>query len=294
MLRVNPIYCSGVFMEPLIHPKPGGVTRVASHPDKSIYNFILNNLVFCGSILNQSIMNRRDCILGKTFENIATNLRKHRLKTNTSMGSWLLHVPIILSAEILEEDTLSTNSLVDISTRLVKSTDPCDTIGYFKLLRYYSPSHLGKLRKGGVDIRDYKEGDLPSFYEIVKGASQNDIVHKEIIHGYPISLEALKSINDLTRKGFKFEESVFQTILYLLSKYIDTLIARKYGITIAKKVLKLSKLVLDGKLEYSVMDSFMKSRNLNPGSILDIVSMGITFYFIENINSNFNEKILVG
>ncbi|MCE4606677.1 MAG: triphosphoribosyl-dephospho-CoA synthase [Desulfurococcales archaeon] len=294
MIPVNPLYCSGLFIEPLIHPKPGGVTRVVSHSDKSIYNFIVNNLLFCKSILEQPIIDRRDCIIGEAFRNIVANLRKYRLEINTSMGSWLLHVPIILSAEILgKSDVSSVKSLVDVSSQLVKSADSCDAKGYFELLRYYSPSHLGKLRKGGVDVNDYNKENLPSFYDVIRRASQTDIVHREIIRGYPASLEASNSINNYVRKGFNFEESVFQTILYLMSKHIDTLIARKYGITVAKKVLRMSKLVFEGDLEYSVMDSFMKSNKLNPGSILDIVSMGITFYFTSNLGSDFDEKAMI-
>ncbi len=234
-------------------------------------------------------------MIGRTFENIIFLLRKYRLEINTSMGSWVLHTPIILSAKILGESRRpNIEAIVNSSIELIKSASSCDAKGYFELLRYYSPSHLGKLRKGGIDAKEMEGIDLPSFYNIVKRAGQGDIVHKELIQGYPVSLEASKSISLLVKKGLNFEESVYQTVLRLMSKYLDTLIARKYGIRIALRVLKSAKLVLENKLRYQEMESFMRSNNLNPGSILDIVSMGITFYFIENLESDFDERILTG
>jgi triphosphoribosyl-dephospho-CoA synthase len=291
---INPMFCAGVFIEPLIHPKPGGVTRIESHMDKSIYNFTLNNIVFCSVALRGQSRSLEKCSIGKEFENLAYFLNKHGLRCNTSLGSWVLHVPIILSARSIGEYHYSSiKPLVNAAVELIKSSDSCDTMGYFRLLKYYSPSHLGRLRRGGVDINEYEEHGLPSFYDVVRTAGRGDIVHRELIQGYTLSMEALRSIEEFVARDFSFENAVFHTLIRLMSRYIDTLIARKYGIVVALRILKMANMVLEEKMKFEELDSFMRRNELNPGSLLDVLSMGITFYFVKNSRSGFDEKVLL-
>jgi triphosphoribosyl-dephospho-CoA synthase len=277
----NPFICSGLFIEPLVHPKPGGVTRVYSHDDKSVYNFIANNLAFCTTIPTYiSGILDEDCILGKVYEYIVHVLRRYGLRTNTSMGSWVLHIPLIISSLSIKEDDFTIQELVRQGVKITENTDSCDTRGYFEFLRFYSPSHLGRLAKGGIDVTSMYNA-LPSYVDVVKFAGQSDIVHRELYTGYTISLEAYSTIKNLMNDETVFEDAVSKTVTVLLSKYPDSLIARKYGSRAALKVRRLAELVVEGMVSQEELDRYMRSNRFNPGSILDIVSTGISLFLTE-------------
>ena len=277
----NPFICSGLFLEPLVHPKPGGVTRVYMHADKSVYNFVVNNLVFCSMIPKYaSKIIDGDCILGKVYRFTVQLLGRYGLRTNTSMGSWVLHIPLIVSLADMGDD-VPVEELVKRGVNLVENSSSCDTEGYFEFLKFYSPSHLGRLEVGSVDAMLAGDNVLPSYIDVVRFAGRSDIVHRELYTGYPVSLEAYSMIENYMSRGVSFEEAVSRSVVELLARYPDSLIARKHGSRVAFKVRRFAELVVKGLASLEELDYYMRNNGFNPGSILDIVSIGISLFLLE-------------
>jgi triphosphoribosyl-dephospho-CoA synthase len=91
--------------------------------------------------------------------------------------------------------------------------------------------------------------------------------------------------------------AIIQSFLTMLSKYPDTLIARKCGDEAAEEVSKMAAEVLDaggalteeGKKRITELDTHLRSdgNNLNPGTTADITAAGL---FLLILNSGKTEE----
>ena len=278
--------CTGLIIEPFIHPKPGAVTRIRSHPDKSILEFLASNIVYC-RILTKALENVESpdaggCIVGNIFESLTRALDSRGLRTNTSLGSWLLHIPLSLAYTITLQASgvePSVETLLDNARYIMRKSTACDTRGYYSILRYYAPSHLGRLKGEGPDVWS-EDTRYPPLWDIIVKAGEGDIVHREITSLYPLSRKTSSMIEqEISRTEMCLEKAASKAFLKLMKETPDTLIARKYGVRTAYRVMALARLVDKNIIPISELDSYMRKNGINPGSLLDILATGITLFF---------------
>ncbi len=105
---------------------------------------------------------------------------------------------------------------------------------------------------------------------LMKMAKSYDRLAREWIMDYPIA----RAIGRMIKTN---KESIITEYLRVLSKYPDTLIARKRGLEMAKKVSEMAGQVLEGIMSIDELDAYLRSDGnaLNPGATADLVATGL-------------------
>lgn len=122
-----------------------------------------------------------------------------------------------------------------------------------------------------------------SFVEALM-AARWDLVHSELLSGYPVTLEALKTLRE---SSGGLEDRALRALLSMLAWPGDTLIASKRGFAAMKRSILEARaaLLLSGSwgvrraLEW--LDSEWRDRGWNPGAVLDVLAAAIGLYLLE-------------
>jgi len=276
---------SGLFIEPAVHPKPGAVTRLKGHRDKSFMDFLYNNSI-AATVLSKACweasLGRLTCIYGRAFRELAGFYRRY-MRTNTSMGSWFLHLPLAVALGVY--GPVPVPDLASRAARILRSvSEPCDTQGYYRLLATIAPSHLGRLYHSLPDALSGHNGGMPRLWDVVAYAASTDIVHREVVVGYSESITRYRRMVELA-ESMGLEEAASTVFLEMMASIPDTLIRRKYGTRASLRVREMAKLVVRGVSSIDELDWFMRGMDYNAGSLLDILSVAISFYMYETLRA---------
>ncbi len=275
-----PLIAQGLYLEPIMHPKPGAVTLIKSHSDKDVVDFMINS-----SIAEIALYETCTWRFKNLESPIARGFKVYRflasrlgLKTNIALGSLTLALP--LAAALSSKAGAPVNEVVREAYHIViNETSSEEAVEYYRLLELFKPSHLGSY---SGPIPGVGSGYPRSFIDILKVASW-DLVHRELLEGYPITLEAF---NMMVKGGASLVESFLTTLLELLARYGDTLIASKYGFTAYRRVkieaLEALRISSRSNIYEAVewLDKLWRPRGWNPGAVLDVmaVALGLLLY----------------
>ena len=256
----------GAILEPMAHPKPGAVTRCMGHSDKDIFDFA-ESFQYVYSACRASAAG--DC-KGFMARGLKVYLPLARAKGNIQAGTLMLLLPLCRAAG---ETDLYPALLREASRLVVECDSPESARLYYKLLEEAGVGHLG-VYEGPVP--GVGSGRYPSGLWEALRAARWDMVHRELLYGYPLVEEAVRVI--LSRLGAGWEEAILWALLNTLSRHGDTLIAHKYGWMAYKRALFEASLSLriaaaEGvkrALEY--LDGLWRPRGWNPGAALDVVA----------------------
>jgi len=271
----------GARIEPLIHPKPGAVTRLHRHPDKDVVTYMISSIPLDLALSKTCRQASTDC-----NGSMASGMKAYRdayeklipRRVNTSLGTLLLLLPMSMAHGVT--GLRDPWGLARVSSSLVaRCTGRDEAVEYYGLLKLFRPSHMGRYTG---PLPDIDEG-VPDNFMVILRANSWDLVHREILSGYPLTLEAL-SIMVEARGGL--EDRSLKALLHLLSRYGDTLIARKYGMSAFKKaraeaihaLMYAERVGLRAAIEY--LDSLWRPRGWNPGAVLDIIAASISMYVL--------------
>jgi len=257
----------GLVLEPLAHPKPGAVTRIAAHDDKNIYTFTasaLAGLYACEA----ACTGPPDGFIARGLETYAGLLGGLGVETNAQLGSILLLLPLcraLTQAGTAEEAAA-------LATTLVREhTGREDAAAYYRLLEELAPSHLGRYEG---PVPSVGSGGRPESLVAALEAASWDLVHGELLNSYPATVEAYHVI--LGRGGPFNEDSLLAALLHVLAEHGDTLIARKWGLRAYKRALweaRAAALARPTPREaLEELDELWRPRGWNPGAALDVVA----------------------
>ncbi|UXD22366.1 hypothetical protein IPA_03925 [Ignicoccus pacificus DSM 13166] len=145
---------------------------------------------------------------------------------------------------------------------IVRGSSPEDAYWYLKALRDSGLSHLRR-----VEGRDYPNVERPE--EVFEKGWNLEYVFKrvadtislEIIRGYPLSTEGA---HYLLENGI---ERIRELQRIILSKSIDDLVARKWGLRVAYELTLAAREGLHEK--------FIEEKGLNPGTTADIIGVSV-------------------
>lgn len=281
----------GLYLEPVIHPKPGAVTMFRAHSDKSVNEFILN-----ASIAEVAL--RESCLWGSEGlrSPIARGLRVYRLlvvraglKTNVALGSIMLLLPLAVALSRRAGDPVGL-LVREAHSIILRETGVEEAREYYKLLEYFKPSHLGRYE--GL-IPGVGSGYPTSFVEILRVASW-DLIHRELLEGYPITLEAY---NLIARSGSLDWDIVLSTLLELLARHGDTLIASKYGFSAYKRAkLEAGEALRIAEREGVLraiewLDELWRPRGWNPGAVLDVIATALSLTLYSSLRGDNGKEI---
>ncbi len=276
---------SGALIEPMIHPKPGAVTRLESHADKSLYDFMVHAIALstaAHTACNTAYNGSGDPI-ASGFKAYRSALQKLGIKTNIGLGTALLLVPLAAALGDLGYPA-NPQRLAERASNLIIESSTDAVREYYDLLSMLSPSHL---RQYHGPIPGVGKGYPRSFRQLLEIARW-DIVHDDVRSGYPRSLQAKSLYAKALHEYGDIDEAGAHTLLYILSEYGDTLILAKYGIRAYLKALKEAKeaIMHTSKPSQAValLDSLWRPRNWNPGAALDILATGISLFYYESMD----------
>ncbi|MCE4610639.1 MAG: triphosphoribosyl-dephospho-CoA synthase [Desulfurococcales archaeon] len=267
-------------IEPLIHPKPGGVSRVSSHPDKDIYDFEVHALEASTCLYRACLASLSGgCVSGVRagLECYLDLVERLGLRgRNVAFGTYTLLLPLSTS---IPHNRGSVEDLARKARECIRGCGGYEGRLYLTILSRLAPSHL----------RGSYQGPLPSVWEprpvelwrVFERASW-DLVHSELAEGYPRSLAASRLITVLLASGSGLEDAARWALLHVLSSYGDTLIYSKYGAKAYHRALMEARsawmlAAREGAASaLEVLDALWRPRGWNPGAAFDILAVAIS------------------
>ncbi len=268
--------------------KPGNVSRFLDFEDVSFEDFIISSIAIFNPtrILTEKsykVIRRklplRNIRIGYYMKKALINTRKY-VKSNTNLGIVMLSYPLLVAVvySIVRDnlENLSKNCI-----KVLKSTTYKDTIDLYKAIVISNANIPNVNRLNVYDENSFKiiKRNNINLYEIMKYTPKYDLIAKEYLEGYPITIDTSKKIYKLISKGFSLRKAVEHVYISLLSKYEDSHIIKTKGLDYAKIVKKYAKEVLDGRIGVKEFESYLIENKLNPGAIADII-VSSTFLFL--------------
>ncbi|MET1159817.1 MAG: triphosphoribosyl-dephospho-CoA synthase [Thermoprotei archaeon] len=289
-----------IILEASCYPKPGNVHRLADLPNTNYYSFLL-----CGMYSIHWF--KRGVRRGKrgwgklVFGDLVYGVLREVTKgggANACLGSLTLLSPLSVSIGYsIRSGDYSLSSFIENVSEVLRSTTVYDAIYFYRAVRLVKPSHIkpGTAPSGYVDVWSHKyvrelleKGHR--LVDILRASSEKEIVHDELIKGYPRSIEALGFLEERLGIHGDFNRGVVETQLYLMSRFTDSLVVRKHGSSIALEIMRRSANILEDVLSSRsewykpvlMFDRWLRNKGINPGSIADIVVATIALYLLKH------------
>ena len=248
-------------------PKPGNVHRGADFEDATFVDFAVSAVAIAPA-MDQA------CHTGVGTA-VLTAIRATRAKarTNTNLGTVLLLAPLAAVAP----DRPLAPGVQDVLERLT----PEDGAAIYEAIRLAQPGGLGR-----VDAMDVA-GDSPAdLRAAMRAAADRDLVARQYVTGFSTVLdEVVGLLLGGTGRGWTLADTIIDAQLRLLSRYGDSLIARKCGSLAARAAADRAAAVLaagqPGDARYleglADLDFWLRSdhHRRNPGTTADLIAAGL-------------------
>jgi triphosphoribosyl-dephospho-CoA synthase len=107
--------------------------------------------------------------------------------------------------------------------------------------------------------------------DIMQHSAPHDMVAREWVTGFSL----VRRGADLLKQLGPGRQSIVDAFLTLLATEPDTFIIKKHGPDVARETMRKAREAIDGKLPVQQFDEDCIRRDINPGSIADIVIASI-------------------
>ncbi|MGC8566538.1 MAG: triphosphoribosyl-dephospho-CoA synthase [Caldisphaera sp.] len=271
---------NGLLVEPSLTPKPGAVTPEKRHKDKNYYDFLIHSNIVQKVMYETCKRYEKEekNIIAYGFKLYRKFLIENNIGKNIALGEFLLHLPFSIAIYYGQ----NSYEIAKASSEIIRNTGREEGIEYYEILKGLSLSYLGKYQ--GLE-KDVNEGYPNSFIDVLEKYSW-DLVYKELLNNYSISLEIKEKMEKINEE--KLNEKFLWGFIHLISSYGDTLIAKKNGFNAFIKTrndAEIAKIIAKKygiKFALDYLDKLWRPLKINPGSSLDVLSSSITFYFLDN------------
>jgi len=290
-------------LEVSAYPKIGNVHRYRWFFDTLYEDFLVASSTSIHHLYIGIVRGYRDRLreIKKVFGDIVFNIVRDSIDIsgggNTCLGSSLLLSPIAIAiGSMVREGSIDIDMVGYRARDIVKNFGkPLDTVYIYRAIRIAKPSYIRA---------EDSTGELPNVWDnryrrkiieqsiapwtILEYSSRNDIVAREIVEGFPRSLELSKHIDKRLETHNDWNRAIVETYLYQLSRELDTLIIRKKGLEIAEKVMNIAKELYNICIDrwsqcleklYRI-DEELHRNGINPGSTADIIVSSIALYIL--------------
>ncbi len=253
------------------NPKAGNVDREHDFEDLRYEHFLASAAGAFPVFLEVSVSRK----VGEGIYNAVVESRKWHTATNVHFGAFLLLVPLIAAWDKGGKKEMAAGA-VDV----LKKTSYEDSLLVLKAFRM---SEARVVEAAKMDLSDDETErriveERINLYEWMKMAPEENLIAKELIGGYRISLEGAELLMSL--EGDVNERIV---LLYhtLLSRYPDPLVMAKKGRDYAVGVMEMARKVLEGDMSIEELDRKLIEDGANPGTIADLTASSIYLALIE-------------
>ena len=200
--------------------------------------------------------------------------------TNTSLGTILLMAPLAVATHRSSEKNNGTVSLPDFLNETLSTLSQDDSRDIYEAIRIAKPGGLGDSES--MDIRESAPGNI---LDAMRIASVWDDIALQYVSDFTFVFEISRRIEIKQSIGLAKLEAIRCVQMEVLSERIDSLIARKQGLSFAKQVQTLAgKVILSGPYgsdEYEAswqgFDTVLRDAEHrgNPGTIADLIAAAL-------------------
>jgi len=280
-------------------PKPGNITPDKGFGDTSYKDFLLgcsairpavNDAAMNGFLAGEGELRYSRIGLGELIKKAVIDVRESHTGGNTHLGLIMLFIPLAAAAGVcISQHTDPIKKLRENLEKIIKLSSVEDSLGLYEAIILSGMSDLGSVRE--LDVRDKKSMDdlrnrNINLHQLMQLSAERDYVARELATGlnivFNISAPTLRRIH---RQIEDTKAATIQTYLILLSRFPDSLIARKKGLGVAEHVSMKAKEVLDlggvltpeGRCAIDELDKLLRSEDnkLNPGTTADLIAATI-------------------
>ena len=255
--------------------KPGNVNRNADGHGMSCDDFIRSAQLVTPLICNP------DLTLGQRIQQ-SVHITKIKIGCNTNLGMLLLFTPIIMSAQAIQPFKFA--ALQDTLSYMVSTITADESALVFQAIIEANPGGLGQSKKYDVNLQP-----KCTLFEAMAVAQNRDLIAKQYVTGFAdVFLTGYPCIKEFTRRWNSVEWATVGCYLTFLGTFIDTHIARKYGLEVATKIKARATKVAeqfnkndnpgDAKHVLLEFDKELKNSNINPGTTADLTAASLLIY----------------
>lgn len=256
-------------------PKPGNVHRGADFEGLTYVDLVTSGIVI--SPIMERAVGRR---LGETVLE-AVQATQAAVGTNANLGMILLIAPL---ASVPRDRALA-DGVLDVLAGL----DAADARLVYQAIREAKAGGLGRVSE--ADIADEPPGDLIAAMKLV---AERDLVARQYVNGFhEVINETAPVIAAGLANGWPIGGTIVNAQLTLMSRYPDSLIARKCGPAVAQQsadhaahVLQTGSPVDDSFWEAAAdLDFWLRSdgHRRNPGTTADLIAAGLFVLFRDGL-----------
>lgn len=246
-----------MMLEVTAYPKPGNVDRCHDYPETRLEHFLAST-IFARSALEEAAAGKGR--IGEIIGHAVRETSRHA-GGNTHFGAFLLLVPLLYGGDIPR------------AIAAVAKTDTSDAIAFYKA---FALTAVKMNATDDLDVNDphaltvIRDQEM-TLLDIMQHSAANDMVAREWVTGFPL----VRRGADLLKELGPGRQSIVDTFLTLLATEPDTFIAKKHGSSVAQETMQRARDVLDGKVSIEAFDEDCIQRDINPGSIADIIIASI-------------------
>jgi len=246
-----------MMLEVCAYPKPGNVDRCHDYPDTRLEHFLAS------TILSRTALEEAEKGTGRIGEIIKHAVRDTNTHAggNTHFGAFILLIPLVYGHDIPG------------AMKVIETTDVSDAVAFYKAfamtaVRINATDELDVNDPHTLTIIRDREMNL---MDVMTHSAANDMVAREWVTGFPLTRRGA----DMLIQTGPGRDAIVRTFLTLLATEPDTFIIKKHGSAIAMEIMMGAREVLEGKRTAEDLDAECISRDINPGSIADILIASI-------------------
>ena len=249
-------------------PKPGNVHRGADFDDMTYLDMAASAVAIAPALEGVAADGRLgQCVLAAV---VAT---RRVTATNTNLGTLLLLAPLAI---VPQDDPLRSGV-----ARVLRGLDAADARCVYEAIRVAQPGGLGKVTE--ADVAGPPPTDLLSAMRL---AADRDLVARQYIDGFAEVLDLVVPwLQEGLARGWPLAEAIVHAQMRLMSRFPDSLIARKCGAAVAAQASAMACDVLaagsPGDETYQRglldLDFWLRSdgHRRNPGTTADLIAGGL-------------------
>ena len=246
-----------LMLEVCAYPKPGNVDRCHDYPDTRLEHFLASTLFARPALEEAETGTGR---IGEIIRHAVRDTNCHK-GGNTHFGAFILLIPLVYGGDIPG------------AIRAIEKTDVSDAVAFYKA---FALTSVKMNVTDDLDVHDphtltvIRDRDM-TLLDVMRHSAANDMVAREWMTGFPLTRRGA----DLLKQFGPGRQAIVNTFLTLIASEPDTFIIKKHGTALAQETMLVAREVLDGKRSLEDFDADCIERDINPGSIADIIIASI-------------------
>lgn len=246
--------------------KPGNVHPNASFADVTYRDFVKSAVVSAPILAQASSIGVGQSILDAV---LAT---REAVGSNTNLGMLLLLGPLAA----IPGDRTCKDGIRDVLANLTTT----DTEMVYSAIRHAKPGGLGKVSEG-----DVASTPTITLLEGMKLAADRDLIAKQYVTAFEdVFAIGVETFCNSIQLGLKWEPAVIATQLAFMSRYPDSLIARKCGQELAQEAQQRAQDLLQSDWDRTLncprlqeFDAWLRAdgNKRNPGTTADLIAASL-------------------